>query len=67
MPFYIIHQTLVVVIGFYVVKWKTGLAIKYLLIVTATFLSTLLLFEVIRRANFTRFLFGMKLMNSRGR
>jgi hypothetical protein len=61
MPFYIIHQTLVVVIGFYVVKWKTGLAIKYLLIVTATFMATLLLFEVIRRTNLTRFLFGMKL------
>jgi glucans biosynthesis protein C len=67
MPFYIIHQTLVVVIGFYVVKWKTGLAIKYLLIVTATFMATLLLFEVIRRTNFTRFLFGMKLINNRGR
>jgi surface polysaccharide O-acyltransferase-like enzyme len=62
MPFYIIHQTVIVVVGFYVVRWKTGLAIKYLLIVTATFVVTLLLFEVIRRTNFTRFLFGMKLM-----
>ena len=62
MPFYIIHQTVIVVIGFYVVRWKTGLAIKYLLIVTATFVVTLFLFEVIRRTNFTRFLFGMKLM-----
>jgi glucans biosynthesis protein C len=62
MPFYIIHQTVIVVIGFYAVKWKTGVAMKYLLISTATFVVTLFLFELIRRTNPTRFLFGMKPM-----
>jgi glucans biosynthesis protein C len=60
MPFYIIHQTVIVVIGFYVVKWRAGVTMKYLLIATATFVVTLFLFEVIRRTNLTRFLFGMQ-------
>lgn len=63
MPFYILHQTVIVVIGFYVVRLKTGVTIKYTLIVTATLAITLLLYDlVIRRTNLTRFLFGMKLM-----
>jgi hypothetical protein len=66
MPFYIIHQTVIVVIGFYIVKWNAGVTIKYLVIVTATFLITLLLFDlIIRRLNPLRFLFGMKLKTRR--
>jgi surface polysaccharide O-acyltransferase-like enzyme len=61
MPFYIIHQTVIVVIGFYIVKWNTGVTVKYLAIVLATFTITLFLYELIRRTNLTRFLFGMKL------
>jgi surface polysaccharide O-acyltransferase-like enzyme len=62
LPFYIIHQTVIVVIGFYVVKWETGVMVKYLLIVMATFVITLLLYEMVRRTNLTRALFGMKLI-----
>jgi glucans biosynthesis protein C len=61
MPFYIIHQTVIVVIGFYIVKWNAGVTIKYLVVITATFLITLLLYDlIVRRANPIRFLFGMK-------
>lgn len=61
MPFYIIHQTVIVMIGFYVVKWNTGITVKYLTIVLATFIVTLVLYELVSRANLARFLFGMKL------
>jgi hypothetical protein len=62
MPFYILHQTVIVVIGFYVVNWPAGVAIKYFVIVGATLAITLALFEaVIRRTKLMRFLFGMKL------
>jgi glucan biosynthesis protein C len=60
LAFYIIHQTVIVVIGFYVVKWETGVMVKYLTITTGTFVITLLLYDVVRRINLTRFLFGMK-------
>jgi hypothetical protein len=64
LPFYIIHQTVIVVIGFYVVKLEVNLFIKYLTIVVATIAVTLALYELIRRTNVTRFLFGMKLVRS---
>jgi glucan biosynthesis protein C len=62
LPFYIIHQTVIVMIGFYVVKWEAGVMAKYLMIVMATFVITLLLYEIVRRTNLTRSLFGMKLI-----
>lgn len=63
MPFYIIHQTVIVVIAFYVVQWHTAVLVKYLLIVIATLTITFLIFVSIRRTNVTRVLFGMKLLN----
>jgi hypothetical protein len=61
LPFYIIHQTVLIIIGFYVVKWETGIMVKYLTISLSTFVITLILYDLIRRTNPTRFLFGMKL------
>lgn len=63
MPFYIVHQTVIVVIGFYVVNLEAGVALKYALVVILTFAITLLLYDLaIRRMNLTRILFGMKLL-----
>jgi len=61
LPFYILHQTVIVLIGFYVVQWKIPLAAKFLFInVTAT-AGTLFLYELaVRRLPPLRFLFGMK-------
>ena len=61
LPFYIIHQTVIVVIGFYVVRWPVGALVKFMIISLATLMSTLLLYEVvIKRTRLTRILFGMK-------
>jgi glucans biosynthesis protein C len=60
LPFYIIHQTVIVAVGFYVVKWPAGVWVKYLTVVIATFVMTLALFEMVRRTKVTRFLFGLK-------
>jgi surface polysaccharide O-acyltransferase-like enzyme len=62
LPFYIIHQTVLIIIGFYVVRWDTAIMVKYLAICLATFVVTLILYDLIRRTNPTRFLFGMKLL-----
>jgi hypothetical protein len=61
LPFYIIHETVVVIIGFYVVKWDAGVTIKYFAISLASVTATLLVYEVFaRRTSITRLLFGMK-------
>ena len=60
MPVYILHQTLIIIIGFYVVQWNIGVAPKYFLVVTATLLGSLAIYEVVKRINVTRFLFGIK-------
>lgn len=60
-PFYILHQTVIVVIGYFVVQGTESIAVKYLLIALASFAATTLLYDLaVRRTNLTRFLFGMK-------
>ncbi len=60
-PFYILHQTVIVTIGFYVVQWNVGVLIKYVTIVISAFVITALLYDLfIKRNNIGRFLFGLK-------
>jgi peptidoglycan/LPS O-acetylase OafA/YrhL len=62
LPFYILHQTLIISIGFYVVQWNTGIGLKYLTIFTTSFIAIMLIYELlVRRINVLRFLFGMRL------
>jgi len=60
-PIYILHQTILVAIGFFVVQWTLGVAAKYAIIVALSFAGTVLAYDVlVRRTNVTRLLFGMK-------
>ncbi len=60
-PYYILHQTVIVVIGFYMVQWATSVAVKYALILVAATVVTAALYELlVRHFNVTRFLFGLK-------
>ena len=60
MPFYVLHQAPIVIIGFYVVQWRTGIVLKYLAISLAATLTTAVVYDLcIRRANLTRKLFGV--------
>ncbi|MDR9459179.1 MAG: acyltransferase [Dehalococcoidia bacterium] len=60
-PLYILHQTIIVIIGFYVVQWDIAVAAKFTVIVTLSLASTVLIYDlVVRRTAITRFLFGMK-------
>jgi hypothetical protein len=62
LPFYILHQTVIIVIGFYVIQWNSGVGIKYLTVSTTSFTAIMILYEfLIRRVNILRFLFGMRL------
>jgi glucan biosynthesis protein C len=60
-PFYILHQTIIVVIGYYLASWQVNPNIKYLIVAAGTVAGCWMLYEwVIRRNPLTRLLFGMK-------
>jgi len=60
LPFYILHQTVIVAIAFYVVNWNLIVIEKYLIIVLASFAVICALLFPISRINLLRFLFGMR-------
>ncbi len=64
---YILHQTVVFGIGYYVVQWHTTALLKYAVISLASLALTLLLYEFgVRRTRVTRWLFGMRPNSKRG-
>ena len=63
-PFYILHQTVIVILAFYVVKVEESILAKYLFIVAITFVLCMFIYHIlIRPYNITRVLFGMKPVN----
>ncbi len=63
LPFYILHQTVIVCLGYIILQWALPDLLKFILILAASFLVTASLYEfIIRRNNVLRFLFGMKLL-----
>ena len=66
LPFYILHQTIITIIGFYVIQWNLGIAPKYFIIITTSFIAITAIYELlVRRINILRFLFGMRLKKPR--
>ena len=60
-PCYILHQTVIAAVGYFVVQWELGLWPKFLIILVGAFAFTVALFDVaVRRTDVTRFLFGLK-------
>lgn len=60
-PFYILHQTVIIVLGYYLKDLDWGLLPKFTLMAIGTFSITWLIYEFgIRRYNIIRPLFGMK-------
>jgi peptidoglycan/LPS O-acetylase OafA/YrhL len=61
LPFYVLHQPVIVVIGYFVLGWGLPAAVEYLLISVMALAGTLLLYDLlVRRTPATRVLFGMK-------
>ncbi|MEE8398273.1 MAG: acyltransferase family protein [Desulfobacterales bacterium] len=57
---YILHQTVIVIIGYFVVQTDMAVGLKFVIILTASFISTILVYDLlIRRNNIVRFFFGM--------
>ena len=60
LPFYIMHQTFIILLGFFILGWAIPDPLKYLLIAGGTLLlMTILHFGLIRRFNVLRVLFGL--------
>jgi len=60
MPFYLLHMTFSVVTGYFVIQLNAPVMVKYPLIVLVATGLTLLSYELVRRWNISRWLFGMK-------
>jgi len=61
LPFYILHQTVLIVVGYFVVQWTIPDLLKWLIIAPTSFILIMVLYEfAVRRVNVLRFLFGMK-------
>jgi len=59
-PFFILHQTVIIVFGYYVIDWGVSGTLEFLIIVFGTFVICGLLYELlIKRVNVLRLLFGM--------
>jgi peptidoglycan/LPS O-acetylase OafA/YrhL len=61
LPFYILHQTIILLVGWYVIPLSMSIPLKYLIIAVCSFIIIMLLYEgLVRRFNVVRFLFGMR-------
>ncbi len=61
LPFYILHQTVLLCVGYYVTRWHIPDPARFALIGLSSFAIILLIYEfLIRRVSFMRILFGMK-------
>jgi glucan biosynthesis protein C len=61
LPFYILHQSIIVPVGFFLLDWHAPIFVKYLALGCLSFTLIMLVYEFcIRRFALLRFLFGMK-------
>jgi len=60
MPFYLLHMTFSVATGYFAIRLDAPVAVKYPLIVLVATGLTLIVYELVRRWNLTRWLFAMK-------
>lgn len=63
LPFYMLHQPVILLIGYFVVPLALPIGVKFLIITPLAFAITMAVYElIVRRVNAFRFLFGMKLL-----
>jgi len=61
LPFYILHQTVLLAIGYFIMTWEIHDALKWALVFTSSFIIIMVLYtQLIRKFELFRFLFGMK-------
>jgi len=65
-PFYILHQTMILVIGYNLSKLNLGAVLEPFLLILFTTLACFIAYELIRRTDILRPFFGLKMKGSYG-
>jgi surface polysaccharide O-acyltransferase-like enzyme len=61
LPFYLFHQTIILFVGFFVIRWNAGLPAKFLIVTVISFALILGLYQLlVRPIGAVRFFFGMR-------
>lgn len=61
LPFFILHQTVLVIIGYFILGWEIHVLLKWLVIFSSSFVVIVAMYVIlIRNFDLLRFLFGMK-------
>jgi surface polysaccharide O-acyltransferase-like enzyme len=61
LPFYILHQTIIILVGQFIIPLKLSIPVKYTIISIISFVIIIALYEfLVKRINVLRFLFGMR-------
>lgn len=60
-PYYILHQSLLIVLAYWLSSYSLGVVLEPLIVVVGTILGCAICFEIIRRFNLLRLLFGLKI------
>jgi glucan biosynthesis protein C len=61
LPFYVFHQTVILIVGYFVIRLNMGIFPKFLIVVVLSFAAIMALYEfAVRRSVAMRFLFGMR-------
>jgi len=60
LPIYVLHQSLIIVFGYYIVGLELGTFTKFIIIAFTAIPAAVLLYKIVQTNNVSRFLFGMK-------
>src|SRR5215470_3757543 len=61
LPFYLLHEPVIVAFAWIIVRWNGPILVKYSVLVAASFTATVVIYDLaVRRYRPTQFLFGMK-------
>jgi glucan biosynthesis protein C len=61
LPFYLFHQTVILGIGWFVIRWNMGVLPKLIIVTVTSLAATLILYDTfVRHSNVMRFFFGMR-------
>ncbi|MHC0035295.1 acyltransferase family protein [Pseudoneobacillus sp. C159] len=62
MPFYVLHQPIIIMLGFFICNLEWAVAVKLVFLVPVAFTIIMILYHfVIRRINFLRVIFGLRI------
>jgi glucans biosynthesis protein C len=62
-PFYLLHQPVIIVVGYFMIRWDIAVLLKVVLITFTSFAIVAgLYWLIIRRVNILRIIFGMKML-----